>query len=94
MHHKFAQHNHAQRRQSHQSSVTVATPLVEHRHPTVQLAIELLADGQLPPCVRGTMWGVSTLVLTLADAMAFYQVAPQEELRMSAMVHRLTGLFD
>ena len=34
-----------------------ATPLVEHRHPTVQLAIELLADGQLPPCVRRTNVG-------------------------------------
>ena len=63
VHHKFAQHNHAQRRQSHQSSVTVATPLVEHRHPTVELAIELLADGQLPPCVRRTNVGVSTLSL-------------------------------
>jgi hypothetical protein len=40
------------------------------------------------------MWGISTLVLNLADAMAFSQVAPQEELRISALVHRLTGLFD
>jgi len=38
------------------------------------------------------MWGVSTPVLNRADAMAFYQVAPKEKLRISALVHRLTGL--